>query len=116
MSALACAGDSSAGPASAKAGSEALHQKMMQGAKDMQTMQMSGDVDHDFIKTTRLEAAVSPWLPASRYCTDNVFRSGYVRSGDAAAVLRVQRLLLRHGAEVARAHVLGPRPRRAAGG
>ena len=43
MSALACAGDSSAGPASAKAGSEALRQKMMQGAKDMQTMQMSGE-------------------------------------------------------------------------
>jgi len=53
MSALAFAGDSSAGPASAKAGSEALHQKMMQGAKDMQTMQMSGDVDHDFITMMR---------------------------------------------------------------
>jgi hypothetical protein len=51
MSALACAGDSSAGPASAKAGSEALHQKMMQGAKDMQTMQMSG------------EPAPIPWTP-----------------------------------------------------
>lgn len=53
MSAVAFAGDSSSGPASAKSGAEALHQKMMQGAKDMQSMKMTGDVDHDFITMMR---------------------------------------------------------------
>ncbi|MFP2905959.1 DUF305 domain-containing protein [Pyxidicoccus sp. 3LFB2] len=53
LSALAFAGDTPAGAASAKSGSEALHQKMMQGAKDMQAMPMSGDVDHDFITMMR---------------------------------------------------------------
>ena len=53
MSALAFAGDTSAGQPSGRSGSEALHQKMMQGAKDMQAMQMTGDVDHDFITMMR---------------------------------------------------------------
>ncbi|MCY1023995.1 DUF305 domain-containing protein [Pyxidicoccus sp. MSG2] len=53
MSALAFAGDSSAGPASAKWESEELRQTMLRGTREMQTMQMSGDVDYDFITVMR---------------------------------------------------------------
>ncbi len=53
MSALALAGGSSAGKASATGGSEELRETMLRGTREMQTMQMSGDVDYDFITLMR---------------------------------------------------------------
>lgn len=42
------------GHMSGQNGSKAMHMKMMQGMKDMESMPMTGDTDHDFVSMMRM--------------------------------------------------------------